>query len=65
MSKLNSIDQYFLADTNRLDMGAGKISQRLNCSKEEVVQSRLKIRALLKAQEVIKDNYIADLLPRL
>ncbi len=61
MSKLNSIDQYFLADTNRLDMGAGKISQRLNCSKEEVVQSRLKIRALLKAQEVIKDNYIADL----
>lgn len=50
---LNNVDQYFLKDPERMRMGKGKLSERLNCTEQKIVESRQKVRKILAATSVV------------
>lgn len=55
MSKLSKIEVLFLEDPKRMEMGKGKLSARYNVTEEEIEVSRLKVKQILSAANLVEE----------
>ncbi len=65
MSKLTKLEQIFLEDPSRMDMGKKKLSERYKISEDEVEVSRKRVRTIISAtalvDELESNNYTGNI----